>query len=95
MNVAYIVLHVSIGISIIAYTYRKKTFAKYLKEKNDPRSEMVKQMNINRLLLPWRDNTNKNDCGVSTMWHEETYMEDGPNFNSGFGSKKNDVRLTK
>lgn len=29
---------------------------------------------IERLKMPWRDETNKIDCGIYTMRHMETYM---------------------
>ena len=54
------------GITIIAYKWKKK-IARSLKEKNDLGIEMVKQMKINRLLIQWKNNTNKNDCGIYTM----------------------------
>jgi len=48
---------------------QKKASARYLKEKNDPMIEMVKEMKAYRLLMPGRNNTNKNNYDIYTMRH--------------------------
>lgn len=36
-----------------------------------------KMVPTERLEMPWRDNTNKVDCGIFTMRHMETYFGNG------------------
>lgn len=64
--------------NLIKPIMRKKAFAKYLKEKN-LRSEYIKLMKTNTRLMPCRNNTSKNDCGIFFFMSDmKAHRGDGP-----------------
>ncbi|KAL2893563.1 putative ubiquitin-like-specific protease 1B [Bienertia sinuspersici] len=46
----------------------------HLRERIEDRVTMMRKMKTRVVEIPWRDNTNFNDCGVFVMRHMETYM---------------------
>ncbi|KAL3621637.1 hypothetical protein CASFOL_036549 [Castilleja foliolosa] len=49
-------------------------FLKFLVNNGLKHKAAWKKINYIRLAMPWRDDTNKVDCGVFAMRHMETYM---------------------
>ncbi|KAL3624434.1 hypothetical protein CASFOL_023396 [Castilleja foliolosa] len=49
-------------------------FLKFLVSNGLKHKAAWKKINYIRLAMPWRDDTNKVDCGVFAMRHMETYM---------------------
>ena len=50
---------------------------------------------IQRLEMPWRNSENKNDCGIYSMRHMETYFGEGiEEWDSGLVAKNNKDQMS-
>ncbi|KAK6120670.1 hypothetical protein DH2020_045591 [Rehmannia glutinosa] len=55
-----------------------RMFSNYLETKGCPQmASVVQEIHPSRLCMPWRDTTNKVDCGIYAMRHMESYMGGG------------------